>query len=58
MIAAALERGIDLIGELELAWCAIPNRFALATEAGVAPYLCEDFERRGERFRQIVEGLA
>ena len=27
MIAAALERGIEVVGELELAWRALPNRF-------------------------------
>ncbi len=31
MIAAALERGIDVVGELELAWRAIPNRFVAVT---------------------------
>ena len=31
MIAAALDRGIDVIGELELAWRAIPNRFLAVT---------------------------
>ncbi len=31
VIAAALERGIDVIGELELAWQAIPNRFLAVT---------------------------
>ncbi len=31
VIAAALERGIDVVGELELAWRAIPNRFAAVT---------------------------
>ena len=31
VIAAALERGIDVIGEMELAWRAIPNRFAAVT---------------------------
>jgi UDP-N-acetylmuramoylalanine--D-glutamate ligase len=31
VIAAALERGLDLIGELELAWRAIPNRFLAVT---------------------------
>ena len=31
VIAAALERGIDVIGELELAWRAIPNRFVAIT---------------------------
>ncbi len=31
MIAAALERGIDVVGELELAWRAIPNRFIAVT---------------------------
>jgi UDP-N-acetylmuramoylalanine--D-glutamate ligase len=30
-IAAARERGIDVIGELELAWRAIPNRFVAIT---------------------------
>jgi UDP-N-acetylmuramoylalanine--D-glutamate ligase len=30
-IAAALERGLDVIGELELAWRAIPNRFVAVT---------------------------
>jgi UDP-N-acetylmuramoylalanine--D-glutamate ligase len=30
-IAAARERGIDVIGELELAWRAIPNRFVAVT---------------------------
>jgi UDP-N-acetylmuramoylalanine--D-glutamate ligase len=31
VIAAARERGIDVIGELELAWRAIPNRFLAVT---------------------------
>ncbi len=31
MIAAALERGVDVVGELELAWRAIPNRFLAVT---------------------------
>ena len=31
VIAAALDRGIDVIGELELAWRAIPNRFLAVT---------------------------
>lgn len=31
VIAAALERGLDVIGELELAWRAIPNRFVAVT---------------------------
>jgi UDP-N-acetylmuramoylalanine--D-glutamate ligase len=31
VIAAALERGIDVIGELELAWRAIPNRTVAVT---------------------------
>ena len=31
MISAALERGIDVVGELELAWRAIPNRFVAVT---------------------------
>jgi UDP-N-acetylmuramoylalanine--D-glutamate ligase len=31
VIAAALERGLDVIGELELAWRAIPNRFLAVT---------------------------
>jgi len=31
VIAAALERGIDVVGELELAWRAIPNRFVGVT---------------------------
>ncbi len=31
VIAAALERGIDVVGELELAWRAIPNRFVAIT---------------------------
>jgi UDP-N-acetylmuramoylalanine--D-glutamate ligase len=31
VIAAAMERGIDVIGELELAWRAIPNRFLAVT---------------------------
>ena len=31
VIAAALERGIDVIGELELAWRATPNRFLAVT---------------------------
>ncbi len=30
-IAAALERGVDVVGELELAWRAIPNRFLAVT---------------------------
>jgi len=31
VIAAALERGVDVIGELELAWRTIPNRFVAVT---------------------------
>jgi UDP-N-acetylmuramoylalanine--D-glutamate ligase len=31
VIAAALERGIDVVGELEVAWRALPNRFAGVT---------------------------
>ncbi|MGH2982190.1 MAG: UDP-N-acetylmuramoyl-L-alanine--D-glutamate ligase [Solirubrobacterales bacterium] len=31
VIAAARERGLDVIGELELAWRAIPNRFVAVT---------------------------
>jgi UDP-N-acetylmuramoylalanine--D-glutamate ligase len=31
VIAAALERGIDVVGELELAWRAMPNRFVAVT---------------------------
>jgi UDP-N-acetylmuramoylalanine--D-glutamate ligase len=31
VVAAALERGIEVIGELELAWRAIPNRFLAVT---------------------------
>jgi UDP-N-acetylmuramoylalanine--D-glutamate ligase len=31
VIAAALERGIDVTGELELAWRALPNRFLAVT---------------------------
>jgi UDP-N-acetylmuramoylalanine--D-glutamate ligase len=31
VIAAARERGVDVVGELELAWRAIPNRFLAVT---------------------------
>jgi UDP-N-acetylmuramoylalanine--D-glutamate ligase len=31
VISAALERGLDVVGELELAWRAIPNRFLAVT---------------------------
>jgi UDP-N-acetylmuramoylalanine--D-glutamate ligase len=31
VIVAALERGLDVVGELELAWRAIPNRFLAVT---------------------------
>jgi UDP-N-acetylmuramoylalanine--D-glutamate ligase len=31
VISAALERGIDVVGELELAWRTIPNRFVAVT---------------------------
>ncbi len=31
VIAAALERGVDVVGELEVAWRAIPNRFVAVT---------------------------
>ncbi len=31
VIAAALERGIEVMGELELAWRALPNRFVAVT---------------------------
>jgi UDP-N-acetylmuramoylalanine--D-glutamate ligase len=31
VIAAALERGIEVVGELELSWRAIPNRFLAVT---------------------------
>jgi UDP-N-acetylmuramoylalanine--D-glutamate ligase len=31
VIAAALERGVDVLGELEVAWRAVPNRFVAVT---------------------------
>jgi UDP-N-acetylmuramoylalanine--D-glutamate ligase len=31
VIAAALQRGMDVVGELELAWRAVPNRFVAVT---------------------------
>ncbi len=31
VIAAALERGLDVVGELELAWRVLPNRFVAVT---------------------------
>src|SRR4051795_90520 len=31
VIAAALERGIDVVGEIEIAWRALPNRFLAVT---------------------------
>jgi UDP-N-acetylmuramoylalanine--D-glutamate ligase len=31
VVAAALERGVDVIGELELAWRLLPNRFVAVT---------------------------
>jgi UDP-N-acetylmuramoylalanine--D-glutamate ligase len=31
VIAAAIERGVEVVGELELAWRAIPNRFLAVT---------------------------
>jgi UDP-N-acetylmuramoylalanine--D-glutamate ligase len=31
VIAAALERGVDVVGELELAWRAVPNRLVAVT---------------------------
>jgi UDP-N-acetylmuramoylalanine--D-glutamate ligase len=31
VIAAALDRGVEVVGELELAWRAIPNRFVAVT---------------------------
>jgi UDP-N-acetylmuramoylalanine--D-glutamate ligase len=31
VIAAALERGVDVVGEMEVAWRAIPNRFVAVT---------------------------
>jgi len=31
VIAAALERGVDVVGEMELAWRALPNRFVAVT---------------------------
>ncbi len=31
VIAAALERGVEVVGELELAWRALPNRFLAVT---------------------------
>jgi len=31
VIAAALERGIEVVGEMELAWRALPNRFVAVT---------------------------
>jgi UDP-N-acetylmuramoylalanine--D-glutamate ligase len=31
VIAAALERGVDVVGELEVAWRAMPNRFVAVT---------------------------
>ena len=31
VIAAALERGVDVVGEMEIAWRAVPNRFVAVT---------------------------
>ena len=59
VIAAALERGIEVVGELELAWRAIPNRFVAVTgtngkttdgRAARAPL--PDRRRAGRRRRQ------
>jgi UDP-N-acetylmuramoylalanine-D-glutamate ligase len=54
VIAAALERGIDAVGEL--AWRAIPAVLFSSACPGFEAF--ESFERRGERFRQIVGALA
>jgi UDP-N-acetylmuramoylalanine--D-glutamate ligase len=52
VIAAALERGIDVVGELEVAWRAIPNRFVAITgtngKTTVVEWLGHVFRTAGE----------
>ena len=52
VIAAALDRGVDVLGELELAWRAIPNRFLAVTgtngKTTVAELLGHVYESAGE----------
>ncbi len=52
VIAAALERGIDVVGELEIAWRAIPNRFVAVTgtngKTTVAEWLGHVYRAAGE----------
>jgi UDP-N-acetylmuramoylalanine--D-glutamate ligase len=52
VIEAALDRGLDVVGELELAWRAIPNRFLAVTgtngKTTVAELLGHVYETAGE----------
>jgi len=52
VIAAALERGIEIVGELEVAWRAVPNRFVAVTgtngKTTVAEWLGHVYRVAGE----------
>ncbi|HEY5708418.1 MAG TPA: UDP-N-acetylmuramoyl-L-alanine--D-glutamate ligase [Solirubrobacterales bacterium] len=52
VIAAALERGVDVLGELEIAWRAVPNRFVAVTgtngKTTVAEWLGHVYRAAGE----------
>ncbi len=55
VIAAARERGIDVVGELELAWRAIPNRFVAITGTNGKTTTAELI---GELYRAAAEPVA
>ncbi len=55
VIAAAMQRGIDVIGELELAWQAIPNRFVAVTGTNGKTTTTELL---GELYRAAAEPVA
>src|ERR1044072_4559773 len=55
VIAAALERGIDVVGELELAWRVVPNRTVAVTGTNGKP---TPGELRGPLYRTAGEPVA
>jgi UDP-N-acetylmuramoylalanine--D-glutamate ligase len=55
VVAAARERGVDVIGELELAWRAIPNRFVAVTGTNGKTTTSELL---GEIYRSAAEPVA
>src|SRR5436305_836661 len=55
VIAAALQRGVDVVGELELAWRAIPNRFIAVTGTNGKT---TTVELLGHIYRSVAEPVA